>query len=139
MLAVLNNYQRPVAATSKGSLRFTTDDGGLVIDVDLPDPADNDTTRVILEVADSVGIYARPYLDQNRSEYAEQGELRTYSKAWVRAIIIAATDLHDGLDEAEIAEIVEPRRADPEAERRHHRDRERIRAERAQRSRRPWL
>ena len=132
-LAVVNNYEMPVAAVSKNTLRLNTDDDGLVIDIDLPDPTDNDTTRVILDVASATEIYARPYIAESRSEYAEQGELRVFSKAWIRAIILSATDFHNGLEPAEIAE----RRR--EAERRHHRDRERIRTERSLRSRRIWL
>ena len=71
---------------------MTTDDDGMVIDVDLPDPDANDAARVILQVADATGIYARPYSDRERSESTEQGDLRIYSRAWLRAIVIGATD-----------------------------------------------
>ena len=114
ILAVAGEYRAPLASMRKGSLRLTTDDAGMLIDVDLPDPDDNDAARVILQVADATGIYARPYSDRERSESTEQGDLRIYSRAWLRAIVIGATDAVAGWTEAE---VIEPRRAAPEPRR----------------------
>ena len=109
-LAVAGEYTRPVAATSKGTLRLLPDDSGLNIEVDLPDPANNEAVRAILEAA-AVGVFARPFLDTERSEFTDDGEgLRTYQRAVIRAIIIGATDKSGGL---EAAQIVEPQRAEP--------------------------
>ena len=112
VLAVAGEYKAPLASMRRGSLRLTTDEAGMVIAVDLPDPDENDAARVVLEVADSVGIYARPYVDRRLSESVKDGETRRYSRAWLRAIILAATDKIFGWTEAE---VTEPRRAAPVA------------------------
>ena len=57
-----------------------------------------------------MGVYARPYVDARLSEYTEDGDTRTYSRAWLRAIIVAPTDKVEGW---EAAEVIEPRRAEP--------------------------
>ena len=110
VLATLNEYKAPLASRMRGGLKLTTDDDGLMIEVDLPDASENEAARRLLEAAATVPIFARPYVDQRLSEYDEADGLRTYSRAVLRAIIIGATDKTAGW---EAAEVLEPRRAEP--------------------------
>ena len=110
VLAVAGEYKAPVASLQRGTLRLTPADEALAVEIDLPDPSENEATRRLLEAAATVGVYARPYLDARLSEYTEDGDTRTYSRAWLRAIILAPTDKVEGW---EAAEVIEPRRAEP--------------------------
>ena len=110
VLAVAGEYKAPVASLQRGTLKLAADDEALTIEIDLPDPSENEATRRLLEAAATVGVYARPYVDARLSEYTEDGDTRTYSRAWLRAIIVAPTDKVEGW---EAAEVVEPRRAEP--------------------------
>ena len=110
VLAVAGEYRQPLASLQRGTLKLAADDEALTIDIDLPDPSENEATRRLLEAAATVGVYARPYVDARLSEYTEDGDTRTYSRAWLRAIIVAPTDKTQGW---EAAEVVEPRRAEP--------------------------
>ena len=107
-LAVAGDFQKPVAALSRGSLRLTPAADGLGIEVDLE--AGEIVDRLI-EAASTVPLFARPFLDTERSEYVDDDEgLRTYQRATIRAIILSATDKSGGLTPVE---IIEPRRAEP--------------------------
>ena len=111
VLAVAGEYKAPVASSlQRGTLRLAADDEALTIDIDLPDPAGNEATRRLLEAAATVGVYARPYVDARLSEYTEDGDTRTYSRAWLRAIILAPTDKVEGWEAAEVSRAA-PRRA----------------------------
>ena len=124
VLAVAGEYSAPLASRSRGTLRLDPDDAGLAIALDLPD---NEAGRAVLEAAAVAAILARPYLDRRLSVSTEDGDTRRYQRAAVRAIVVGATDKLEGWTEAEIGE------------RRNHRARERVRAERASRGRRIWL
>ena len=110
VLAVAGEYKAPVASLQRGTLKLAADDEALTIEIDLPDPSENEATRRLLEAAATVGVYARPYIDSRLSTYTEDGDTRTYDKAWLRAIILAPTDKVEGW---EAAQVVEPRRAEP--------------------------
>ena len=111
VLAVAGEYKAPVASLQRGTLRLAADDEALTIDIDLPDPSENEATRRLLEAAATVGVYARPYVDARLSEYTEDGDTRTYSRAWLRAIILAPTDKVEGWEAAEVMRALAPRRA----------------------------
>ena len=105
VLAVAGNYDAPVASRRRGSLRLTVRDDALRVELLLPD---TDGGKAIADAASVAPLYVRPYLDLDRSEYVDEGEpgfkTRRFSRAWLRAIIVGATDAADGLTEAEIVE-----------------------------------
>ena len=105
ILAVAGNYDAPVASRRRGTLRLTVRDDALRVELLLPD---TDGGKAIADAASVAPLYVRPYLDLDRSEYADEGEpgfkTRRFSRAWLRAIIVGATDAADGLTEAEIVE-----------------------------------
>ena len=111
VLAVAGEYKAPVASLQRGTLKLAADDEALTIEIDLSDPSENEATRRLLEAAATVGVYARPYVDARLSEYTEDGDTRTYSRAWLRAIIVAPTDKVEGWEAAEVMRL--SRRAEP--------------------------
>ena len=113
VLAVAGNYDAPVASRRRGSLRIDSTDSGVKVEVDL---TDGTASAKAVEDAAAVGdIYARPYIDLNRSEYIDEGEpgrkVRRFSVAWLRAVILGSTDAVDGLT---AARIVAGRSAEPD-------------------------
>ena len=76
VLAVAGEYKAPVASLQRGTLRLAADDEALTIEIDLPDPSENEATRRLLEASATVGVYARPYIDSRLSTYTEDGDTR---------------------------------------------------------------
>ena len=106
VIAVSSTYNTPIASLRRGSLRIVKVDGDLHVEVDLPDI---EAAQGVLDADKVAGIYMRPFIDQTASDYVEEGDTRTYSRAVVRAIIVGSTDAVDGWDPAE---IITPRRAE---------------------------
>ena len=98
-LAVNGSYGAPIASARRGAVRTRTTEAGLVVEVDIPDSEVGDG---LLEIAEAVPLYVRPFLDPELSEYDQTGDLRTFSKARVRAFIVGTTDADQGQVEVKV-------------------------------------
>ena len=111
ILAVMGDYNLPIASRRRGSLRIEQTDTGISVEIDIPETAGG---KAVDEAADVAPLYTRPYLDLDRSEYVDEGEpgqkTRRFSRAWLRAVIVGATDAVAGLTEATIEAAEEERR-----------------------------
>ena len=65
ILVVAGNYRRPLASASRGTLRATSTDAGLEIEVDLPAGAIGDE---VIAAHEAAGVIIRPFVDPDRSE-----------------------------------------------------------------------
>ena len=92
-IAVWGRYDRPLASVSRGTLRRS---GRYGIAIDLPD---DENGRAVLAAHESTGVIVRPHLDMTTSEYRQDGDTLTYSKAVARAFIVSATDARKGWPE----------------------------------------
>ena len=105
-VAAAGNYSKAVASTTKGSLRIDPKaKGGPDVEVDI---ADTLAGRELLAVAGSVGILVRPYIDQDKAEFIDDGTVRTYTHAPVRAMILGASDAAGGWPEPSIELVDKP-------------------------------
>ena len=109
-IAVNGNYGQPIASARRGGVRVRSTDGGLEVEVDLPDGEIGDQIR---ELAEALPVYIRPYLDAELSRFAQTGDLRTFSHARVRAFILGATDADEGMIAATFGRLVDPTPAPP--------------------------
>ena len=115
ILVVAGNFRRPLGSVSKGTVRATSTDDGLDVEVDLPAGAVGDE---IIAANEAAGVVVRPLIDMERSEYTDTERGREYTKPWVRAFIVGATDTKQGWPDATIDYGDPERRAAPERRRR---------------------
>ena len=109
-LAVWGRYDRPLASVSRGTLRRS---GKYGIEIDLPD---DENGRAVLAAHEAAGVIVRPALDMNESEYTQDGDVLTYTKAVARAFVVSATDAREGWPEPTLrAAEAEPTEAEPTA------------------------
>ena len=108
ILAIHGDYSRAVASLKRGSMRLKKTDAGLAAEIDLPDST---AGRDLLAQAETVPIILRPVFDQDASEFTETGDVAKYSKMYIKAILIGATDADGGWPEAEITGDRSARRA----------------------------
>ena len=88
-LAMIGRATEAVGSTEGGTLRFIDDTkGGL--NWELTDAARATAAGEIMQDlhGSGVAVYGRPILDETLSEFTENGRLRTFSMAWVRALLI---------------------------------------------------
>ena len=114
ILAVAGNYRRPLGSVSKGTLRGRATDEGLEVEIDLPAGAVGDE---VIAANETAGIVIRPLIDPDRSEYQDTDRGREYTKPWLRAFIVGATDTKAGWPEV-IVDYDGEGRAAPERRRR---------------------
>ena len=93
ILVVAGNYRRPLASASRGTLRATSTDAGLEIEVDLPAGAIGDE---VIAAHEAAGVIIRPFVDPDRSEFVDGPDGRTYSRPHLRAFIVGSTDTKKG-------------------------------------------
>ena len=93
VLAVAKDYSRPLASASRGTVRATSTADGLEIEVDLPTGTVGDD---VIAAHESAGVIVRPLIDFNRSEFTDTDRGREYSKPWIRAFLVGATDTKEG-------------------------------------------
>ena len=93
ILAVAGNYRRPLGSVSRGTLRATSTDDGLELEIDLPAGAVGDE---IVAANEAAGVVARPLIDFERSEFTDTDEGRVYTRPHLRAILVGATDTKSG-------------------------------------------
>ena len=105
ILAVAGNFQRPLGSASRGTLRAVSTDGSLDLEMDLPDGEIGDAVVAAHEAA---GVIARPLIDMDRSVFTDGPDGRTYTKPWLRAILIGSTDSKAGWPDPVISEAEGP-------------------------------
>ena len=115
ILAIAGNYRRPLGSVSRGTVRATSTDDGLDVEIDLPAGAVGDE---IIAANEAAGVIVRPLIDYDRSEFTDGPDGRTVTKPWLRAFIVGATDTKEGWDDAVIDYGDPEGRAAPEARRR---------------------
>ena len=99
VLAVNGGYGAPLASAKRGTVRHRMTAAGLAVEIDVPD---GEVGEQLIELADAVPLFIRPFLDREASEYEQTGDLRKYTKARVRAFIVGATDADEGMPEATV-------------------------------------
>ena len=106
VLAVVGGYSGPLASRSAGTLRLRPRKAGLEVEITgLPDTG---AARDLLASAASVPIFARPYFDQDASDFTESDGVATYTSVVLRSIIVGATDADAGWDEVVITDATPP-------------------------------
>ena len=100
ILAVAGNFRRPLGSASRGTLRATSTDDGLEIEVDLPAGTVGDEVVAAHEAA---GVIVRPLIDMERSEFIDTDKGREYSRPHLRALLVGATDTKAGWPEPVIS------------------------------------
>ena len=89
VLVVAGDFKRPLGSVSRGTVRATSTDDGLDVEIDLPVGAIGDEVVAAHEAA---GVIVRPLIDFDRSEFTDTDRGREYTKPWVRALLVGATD-----------------------------------------------
>ena len=115
ILAVAGNFRRPLGSVSKGTVRATSTDDGLEVEVDLPAGAVGDE---IIAANEAAGVIVRPLIDYDRSEFTDGPDGRTVTRPHLRAFIVGATDTKEGWSDAVIDYGDPEGRAAPERRRR---------------------
>ena len=107
IIATWKDYSTPLGSNTMGRLRARRTDDGMDIEVDLPD---TDSTRELIDAANTTGIVARPYIAADAVSVVEgEGEdaVRRYRTAPIRAVVISATDAREGWPTPVIENIVD--------------------------------
>ena len=99
VIAVNGSYGAPLASARRGGVRVKDTDRGLEVEIDVPD---NEMGDGLLEMAQAVPVYVRPFLDNDLSEYDQTGDVRLFTKARVRAFIVGATDADEGQNAVQV-------------------------------------
>ena len=101
------DYGGPIASKRRGTLRVRETNEGLEVDADLPDTT---AGADLIGASASVPLLVRPLMDIDASDFTEAGDLATYSKVSVRALLVGATDAAEGWPDAEIEGPARPPR-----------------------------
>ena len=92
ILAVQGEFKRPIASASRETLRATSTETGLEIEMDLIGEV-GDAVASAHEVA---GVVVRPLIDFARSVFVDTDRGREYSKPYLRGLLVGATDAKSG-------------------------------------------
>ena len=93
VLAIAGSYRRPLGSASRRTLRATSTEQGLDVEIDLPAGAVGDE---IVAAHEAAGVIVRPLVDAERSEYTDTDRGREYSRPYLRALLVGATDVKTG-------------------------------------------
>ena len=98
IVAAWHTFAQPLASARKGTLRLTEADGGLGVEIDLPDTS---AGQAVLDALDVSGVVVRPLIDRRSAEWTTEtlpdGEkVAVYSRWPLRGIIVSATDRREG-------------------------------------------
>ena len=104
VLAVAGNFRRPLGSVSRGTVRATSTDDALEIEIDLPAGAIGDE---ILAANETAGVIVRPLIDPARSEFVDTDRGREYSKPHLRAFIVGATDTKQGWPAVTVDDVLD--------------------------------
>ena len=125
IIAAWHTFGQPLASVRKGTLRFTEAEGGLGVEIDVPDtPAG----EMLLDAHDVSGVVVRPLIDRRSAEWTTEtlptGEqVAVYSKWPLRGIIVSATDRREGWPRPTLDTTGAPEPSAPAPEERRHRRR----------------
>ena len=93
VLAIGGDYKRALGSASRGTLRAKSTDTGLDLEIDIPAGTVGDE---IVAVHEGAGVVVRPVVDMERSEFVDTDRGREYSKPFLKAILVGATDSKEG-------------------------------------------
>ena len=93
VLVVAGDFKRPLGSVSRGTVRATSTDDGLEVEVDLPAGVVGDE---IVAANEAAGVIIRPLIDFDRSEFTDTDKGREYTRPHLRAFIVGATDTKAG-------------------------------------------
>ena len=95
VIGVRGNYGEALGSTRRGTLRINPrkDGSGWDVEQDLPDTTQ---ARDLMASSKSTDIYARPFMDAEKSDVVVEGKTATYKKGVVRAIVFETTDQSKG-------------------------------------------
>ena len=95
VIGVRGSYGEALGSTKRGTLRIAPrkDGSGWDIEQDLPDTTQ---ARDLMASSKSADVYARPFMDAQKSDVVVEGTTATYKKGVVRAIVFESTDQAEG-------------------------------------------
>ena len=95
VIGVRGNYGEALGSMKRGTLRVNPrkDGKGWDIEQDLPD---TQQARDLMASSKSADIYARPFMDAQKSDVVVEGKTATYKKGVVRAVVFETTDQSKG-------------------------------------------
>ena len=98
IVAAWHTFAHPLASARKGTLRLTEADGGLGVEIDLPDTT---AGQAVIDALAVSGVVVRPLIDRRAAVWTTEtlpsGEqVAVYSKWPLRGIIVSATDRREG-------------------------------------------
>ena len=95
LIGVRGSYGEALGSTRRGTLRISPrkDGSGWDIEQDLPDTTQ---ARDLMASSKSADVYARPFMDAQKSDVVVEGTTATYKKGVVRAIVFESTDQAEG-------------------------------------------
>ena len=94
VLAIAGNYERAIASLRKGSLSLEKTKAGLKIEIS-PAALETPAGKELVSMASTVPIYSRPVFSADHpmnKKFTESGDVATYEKLRVKAILIGPTD-----------------------------------------------
>ena len=91
-------YASPLGSRSRGSLVMEKTRTGLLVGL----TRESDNAKVVRANAQVAPVYIRPIIDPDLSEYQDQGQVRRFSDAHVRAFLVKGTPNATGLEPAEV-------------------------------------
>ncbi len=102
VIGVRGSYGEALGSTRRGTLRINPrkDNSGWDIEQDLPDTTQ---ARDLMASSKSTDIYARPFMDAEKSDVVVEGGVATYQKGVVRAVVFEATDQSNGWEPVKFA------------------------------------
>ena len=104
VLVVAGDFKRPLGSVSRGTVRATSTDDGLEVEVDLPAGAVGDE---IIAAHEAAGVVVRPLIDFDRSEFTDTDKGREYSQPHLRALLVGATDTKAGWPDPTIDNVLD--------------------------------
>ena len=99
VLAVFKDYSRPLGSARRGTLRASSGEAGLELEIDLPTGEAGDMT---VSAAAAAGVIARPLIDYARSTFKDTDAGRLVERPHLRAVLIGSTDARKGWPDARI-------------------------------------
>ena len=80
--------QHAIASVSAGTLALSaTDSGALQIDID-PAALETPAGTALVESAQATGPVLRPLIDDAKSEYSDEGNVRVYAMPWIDSLLV---------------------------------------------------
>ena len=105
VLAIAGDYSRSIASLRKGSLELKKTKAGLQIEIS-PAALETPAGKELAAMSATVPIYSRPVFDADHpanQQFTEAGDVATYSKLRLKAILIGPTDDATGWPESKFS------------------------------------